>query len=210
MALRILLVDDHELFREGLSRVLAAEPGFEIAGRAGTIAEGLAVLASGAVDVVLLDHELEAAGAPDFILGAAERGFAGRILVLTAQVSGRDASLLLRQGVAGIFLKRHSAARLIETIRAVAAGEMWTDPGILQALAEWQGSGEPHRLTAREEHVLRGVFEGLANKQIAGNLLVSESAVKATLQRLFNKTGTRTRAQLVRAAMERAGDAGLS
>jgi DNA-binding NarL/FixJ family response regulator len=91
-------------------------------------------------------------------------------------------------------------------IRLVAQGQMWVDQKVLQMLAERVSDREEpvlqKMLTEREQQVLQGLFEGLTNKEIAGQLGVSESAVKATLQQLFQKTRVRTRSQLVRIALE--------
>ena len=88
----------------------------------------------------------------------------------------------------------------------VFAGGMWVDQKVIQLMADGVRRGEEQSLrkllTSREEDVLRGIFEGLTNKEIAAQLEVSESAVKATLQQLFQKTRVRTRSQLVRIALE--------
>ena len=107
-------------------------------------------------------------------------------------------------GVSGIFLKANSPDLLIEAIRAVMRGETWMDPTYA---AREKESARPEfarraRFTDRDRQVLRGVFDGLANKAIADCLQVSESAIKASLQQLFGKTGVRTRSQLVRVALE--------
>jgi DNA-binding NarL/FixJ family response regulator len=96
----------------------------------------------------------------------------------------------------------------VEAIRKLVAGEPWLDPRAMRSLiAGATGRSEEQRaaqaLTPRERFVLRGVFEGFTNKEIAGQLQISEGSVKAVLQQLFDKTGVRTRAQLVRIALER-------
>jgi DNA-binding NarL/FixJ family response regulator len=96
----------------------------------------------------------------------------------------------------------------VDAIRKLVAGEAWLDPRAMRSLiAGATGKSEEQRtsqsLTQRERSVLEGVFEGLTNKEIAVQLHVSEGSVKAVLQQLFDKTGVRTRAQLVRIALER-------
>jgi DNA-binding NarL/FixJ family response regulator len=95
---------------------------------------------------------------------------------------------------------------LAKAIRLVASGEMWMDQRVIHLMADGihrrEGQGFQKVLTEREQQVLRGIFEGLTNKEIATRLGVSESAVKATLQQLFQKTHVRTRSQLVRIALE--------
>src|SRR5215469_7917872 len=111
--IRMLLIDDHALFRESMTRVLGAEPDFHIE-HCGSIREALAMLAQRPFDLVLLDHDLGNERASQFLPAARERGFEGRVLVVTAWVSGTEARRLLRQGVAGIFLKKAPLAELVE------------------------------------------------------------------------------------------------
>jgi DNA-binding NarL/FixJ family response regulator len=204
--IRILLLDDHTLFRDGLSRLLDSEPDFEIAANCSSIAEALDIVRSQPVDIVLLDHDLGEETGSDFLVRAREAGYSGRLLMLTAGMTGVDSIEAVRRGVAGIFLKHNSPALLSEAIRKVMSGEAWLDKRQMQILAQAAAPAEQpaqRPLTDREHEVLRGVFEGLGNKEIAAKLGVSESSVKASLQNLFQKTGVRTRSQLVRIALER-------
>src|SRR5215469_1920017 len=202
--IRVLLIDDHALFRESVARVLSEDPGLEIE-HCGSIREGLAMLAGSRFDMVLLDHDLGNERASHFLPAARQNGYEGRVLVVTAWVSDMEARRLLRQGVAGIFLKKAPVAQLIEVIHAVAAGGAWIDPSFgvsPEPPGELSGTG----LTDRQRRVLRFVLEGLSNKEIAWRLQISESYVKAILQSLFHKTGVRTRGQLVRVAFEQYED----
>jgi DNA-binding NarL/FixJ family response regulator len=204
--IRLLLLDDHVLFREGLSRLLASEPGFEMVGNCGTSAEALEVLKGSPVDVVLLDFDLGEDHGSQFISAARRAGYAGKILMVTAGMDASESSIALQLGAAGIFLKHNSPVSLAKAIRLVASGEMWVDQRVIHLMADGihrrEGQSFQKVLTEREQQVLRGIFEGLTNKEIAARLGVSESAVKATLQQLFQKTRVRTRSQLVRIALE--------
>jgi DNA-binding NarL/FixJ family response regulator len=125
--------------------------------------------------------------------------------VVTAGVQKEQAADLIRNGISGIFMKHDSAALLIEGVRDVLAGKVWFDRELLQEAMSGPGvkqGSKADRFTERERQVLSGVFEGLANKEIAERIGASESSVKATLQQLFSKTGVRTRSQLVRIALE--------
>jgi len=121
------------------------------------------------------------------------------------------AAELIHSGISGVFLKHDSAALLVQAIRDVMAGKVWLNQDQLQTALRTQ-VGTPARdnrtrpFTVREQQVLSGVFEGLANKEIAARIGVSESSVKATLQQLFSKTGVRTRSQLVRVVLEQHRD----
>jgi DNA-binding NarL/FixJ family response regulator len=201
-------VDDHSLFRESLSRLLEAEPDFRIAGSCGSATEALDVLAREKADVVLLDFDLGEEQGSKFLENAAHRGFTGRVLMVTAGMSDAGTLRALEGGASGVFLKHSPPAQLIEAIHKVVNGEMWLDPKAVRSLvAGAAGKSEEQRasqpLSARERTVLKSVFEGLTNKEIAANLQISESSVKAVMQQLFDKTGVRTRSQLVRIALER-------
>jgi len=201
-SIRILLIDDHALFRESVSRVLASEAAMEVE-HCASIREALPLLAQRTFEVVLLDHDLGAERASQFLPAARQAGFHGQVLVVTAWVSENEARRLIRQGVAGIFLKHGPVAELTESIRAVAAGVTWIDQGLGLTREEGQaGETSPPAFNDRQRKVLRFVLEGLSNKEIAWRLQISESYVKAILQSLFHKTGVRTRGQLVRVAFE--------
>ncbi len=204
--IRLLLLDDHILFRESLSRLLASEPGIEMVAHCGTPAQALEILTRSEVDVVLLDFDLEDSQGTRFISAAAAGGYRGKVLMVTAGMSAADSYLAWRLGISGIFLKHSSPATLIQAIRQVAGGGTWVDQKAIPTAADWVGESGAQSadliLTPREQQVLRSVFEGLTNKEIAFRLAVSVSSVKATLQQLFQKTGVRTRGQLVRIAIE--------
>ncbi len=204
-AIRIVLLDDHALFRESVARLLGSEPGFEVVATCGSVQEALTTLRQGPVDIVLLDFDLGQSDGMQFMRSAGEQGYQGKVLVVTAGVGNEEAADLIRSGVSGIFTKSNSATLLAEGIRDVMAGKVWFDQVLLQEAmggARARPENQAGRFTERERLVLSCVFEGLANKEIAEKISVSESSVKATLQQLFSKTGVRTRSQLVRIALE--------
>jgi two-component system, NarL family, nitrate/nitrite response regulator NarL len=204
--IRVLILDDHNLFRRGIVRLLEIEPGVDVVAGSATIAEAIEALVTQPADVVLLDYDLGPERGSAFITRMREIGSDARVLVVTAGVSDRQAFELIQQGVAGIFLKADSPEMLVEAIRTVMSGESWLSQQhlklLVNGLSELPGM-EDKQFSTRERAVLRGVVEGLANKQIAGDLQISESSVKGALQQLFNKTGVRTRSQLVRVALDR-------
>ena len=201
----ILLVDDHALFRESIARLLTSEPDFQVVAHCESIDKALATLRKMHVDIVLLDFDLGQQDGGEFLQLARQQGYVGRVLVVTAGVEKEQAASLIRNGISGIFMKHDSAALLIAGIRDVLAGKVWFDQALLQEAIGGIGGrqeSKTERFTERERQVLSHVFEGLANKEIAERLAITESAVKATLQQLFSKTGVRTRSQLVRIALE--------
>jgi two-component system, NarL family, nitrate/nitrite response regulator NarL len=206
--IRILLVDDHSLFRDSLSRLLQNEPGFRMVGSCATVAEALSIIASEQPDIVLLDYDLGEEQGSVALAEIRKHGFKGRVLMVTAGMSDAATVRMLESGSEGIFLKHSSPAQLVEAIRRMIAGEPWLDPRAMRSLiAGATGKSEEQRstqvLTQRERFVLQGVFEGLTNKEIAAQLQVSEGSIKAVMQQLFDKTGVRTRSQLVRIALEK-------
>lgn len=203
--LRLLLLDDHVLFREGLRRLLVTESDFETVAECGSPAEALEVLSRSAVDVILLDFDLGEETGTNFITQAQRAGYRGKILIVTAGMIPLDVTVARNLGVSGIFLKHNSPKTLLEAIRDVARGREWMDSRAVPSVpvAVDRSTQVNAQLTQRELQVLRSVFEGLTNKEIAHNIGASQSSVKATLQRLFEKTGVRTRSQLVRIAIER-------
>lgn len=206
--IRVLIVDDHHLFRSGVVRLLESEPDMHVTACA-TLAEALEIVTHEPVDVILLDYDLGHERGSDLVVLMKERGIRLPVLVVTAGVSSRQLMDLMQHGVAGIFPKADSPEALVEAIRKVYAGEAWLKQDHLQLLVQnisqpAQQSDSP--LSSRERAVLRAVVEGLANKEIAAELQISESSVKAALQLVFNKTGVRTRSQLVRVALDRYRD----
>lgn len=207
--IRILLLDDHALFRESVSRLLSAESDFDVVADCGTVEDGLQTLRRKSVDVLLLDFDLGEHDGREFLRLAKAQGFDGRVLIVTAGVDPGSASHLMRMGISGVFRKHDSAALLAQGIREVMAGKIWMSQDQLQSALRadtTQQAAATKRFTERERQVLSYVFDGLANKEIAGRLSVSEGSVKATLQQLFSKTGVRTRSQLVRAVLEQYKD----
>ena len=206
--IRLLIIDDHSLFREGLVRLLAAEPGFKVVGSCGHLGDARIVLNREPVDLVLLDYDLETEQGSEFLEEARRLGKTLKVLMVTAGMSSAGMLNVIEAGASGIFLKHSPPAQLAEAIRRVSDGEMWLDPRAVKPVVQGasrvaERSKLESLLSEREKTVLKGVLEGASNKAIAATLNLSESSVKAVLQQLFLKTGVRTRSQLVRVALER-------
>jgi two-component system nitrate/nitrite response regulator NarL len=205
-AIRIYLLDDHSLFREGLRRLLTTDERFIIAGQSGSPSQALEDLAATRPDILVLDYDLGGENALTFLNRLKGIDFDGKILVVTAGLPDKDALALIKGGIAGIFHKQDSPEDLQRAILEVSQGRVLIDQQYLQAIVAGAGPQESVRFTERERTTLRYLLQGLANKEIASNLNISESAVKATLQQLFSKTGVRTRSQLVLLAIEKYRD----
>jgi len=203
--IRLYLLDDHALFREGLLRLLAGDAAIDVVGAAGTVEEAERDVFRLPIDVLILDFELHGAPVTPFVRRLREDEFPGRILIVTAGLVDRDAVELIRLGVSGVFHKQHAPEELRRTIQEVHEGRVLIEQRYLHQLVQSSDRGAT-RFTERDRKILRFVVEGLANKEIAAELGISESAAKASLQQLFAKTGVRTRSQLVRVALEQHRD----
>jgi two-component system nitrate/nitrite response regulator NarL len=203
---RILLLDDHTIFRQGLVNLLRTQPDLESPLHCGSVGEALLALAAVRPDIVLLDIDLGTESGFDFLVQARRNGFDGPVLVLTAGISEDEEQRLEPHGISGILRKDISIDVLAERIRELAG--IQSHAGFARSVLSNSspGSKRPKSLTSREIEVLRLLLEGHANKQIAHELGCTESAVKGIIQQLFHKSGTATRSQLVRAALEQYRD----
>lgn len=209
---RILLVDDHSLFRESLVRLLESEPDFSVVDHCAAVSRAVEVILRDSVDVVLLDYDLGEERGTDLLRALDASQKSAKVLIVTAGMDDRITMDVLNAGVAGVLYKHSDPSQLVDAIRKIARGEMWLDKDAVRSLlsgAQSVAAEVPaaRPLTVRQQEVLSGILDGLTNKEIAWNLKVSESSIKAVIQELFHKAGVRTRSQLVRVAIEKhAGD----
>jgi two-component system, NarL family, nitrate/nitrite response regulator NarL len=179
-----------------------------VVAQCGSTTEALGMLNRN-VDMVLLDVDLGNERALGFVEAARNFLFEGRILVVTAGISGQEAIRLLEAGVSGILHKRHSSQILCESIRKIAAGETYLEGTYLTSLMQSVDRTRPHgnpKLTERDRALMRYLLKGLTNREIGTNLEISEGAVKASLRLLFEKMNVRSRTQLVKVALEQYQD----
>jgi DNA-binding NarL/FixJ family response regulator len=201
--IRVLIVDDHPIVREGVTTVLEHEGDIDVVGAAGSIEEGLRLAAKFHPNVVLLDLRLPDASSFDGVSSFAREGRG--IVVFTAYDADEDVFRAIRGGARGYLLKGSPAVEIAQAIRQVHAGESYLSPRIAAKLV--QGIAEPRGrtglLSARERGVVRLVAAGLSNRQIAQTLSISERTVKFHVTAIFNKLGADNRAQAVAIAAER-------
>lgn len=206
--IRIVMVDDHGLFRESLKRLLEGVHRFKIVARCANATAAIEQLSKTPADVVLLDYDLGEETALPLLRQLKERWTDLKVLMVTAGMSDDVTLQVMEAGVSGIFLKNNDPDHLITAIERIHAGEIWLDEKTLQALVTGRQSRKEsiermRPLTERQSEVLHGILDGLANKEIAWKLKISETSVKAVIQELFRKAGVRTRSQLVRIAIEK-------
>ncbi|MDR6935981.1 response regulator transcription factor [Luteibacter sp. 3190] len=198
--IRILVVDDHPVFRAGLVAILSGAPDLHVLGEAATGQEAISLFRMHRPDVTLVDMML-----PDFpgdrvILGIRQLDPGARSVVVTAFAGDCVARRALNAGAQAYLLKSATGADLIDTIRAVHRGEQRIDAEVAQQLASFQGQ---EVLSERELDVLRGVAMGFENKQIASRLGLSPETVKEYVSNAMAKLRARNRAHAVSLAQAR-------
>jgi len=201
--IRIVLADDHPVVREGLRGMLAAEPGLEVVGEAGSGSEAVALVGRLRPDVVLMDLRMPGGDGVEAITKIRASGDSGaRIIVLTTYDTDADILRAVEAGAAGYLLKDSPRADLLRAIRAAARGETVLAPAVAGRLISRVREPRAEALSARETEVLALVARGLTNVQIGRALYVSEATVKTHLMRACNKLGVTGRAAAVAKAMQ--------
>lgn len=199
--IRIVLVDDHPLVREGIRGMLARSADIEVVGQAASGPEGVALAAKLSPDVVLMDLRMPGGDGVPAIREIRRRSRSRpRVLVLTTYDTDRDVRSALEAGADGYLLKDARRAELIRAVHELAAGRPVLVPSALAALT---GRAGESTLSPREAEVLRLVAQGLTNGAIASRLLISESTVKTHLLHVYAKLEVADRASAVRVAWER-------
>jgi DNA-binding NarL/FixJ family response regulator len=200
---RILLVDDHRVLREGLERILGFCEDFEVVGSAADGKQALEEARRLKPDLVLLDLALPGMHGLEVIPRLLERESHPRILVLTVHDDDEMATKAVRAGAHGYILKSTSSQELTTAIRRVAAGGQYYDPVVVRGLMR-EGQADPQeQLTEKEAIVLRLVAAGLTNREIAAQLYVSIDTVKSHLESVFRKLGVSDRTHAVAVALRR-------
>lgn len=204
--IRVLLVDDQELVREGLRRILHPDEGFEIAGECADGSAALEAVERVAVDVVVMDVRMKGMDGVEATRRLRERSGAPPVLVLTTFDDDEVLSGALRAGAAGFILKDAPGEELIRSTRTVANGDAWLDHSVTaRVLATYRSSSPPSpelkaridELTPRELDVLRLVGRGSTNAEVADALFVSEATVKSHIGHIFTKLDLRDRAAAI-------------
>jgi DNA-binding NarL/FixJ family response regulator len=202
--IRVAVVDDHPVVRQGLVAALEDEADFEVVGSAASAEEAFSLVERHLPDVVLLDLELPGINGVEAIPRLTELNPDGRVLVFTAYETDERVLGAIRSGAKGYLLKGATADEIARSVRIVAAGGSALAPRIAARLVdEFAGPRGAGRLTAREREVLRLIAQGLPSKQVAQALNISERTVKFHVSSLLRKLGADNRAQAVALAAER-------
>lgn len=202
--IRVAVVDDHPVVREGLVSILKDEPDFDVVGSAGSAEDLLTLVDRAKPDVVLIDLELPEMNGVQAIERLAQTAPQTRLIVFTAYDTEEKIADALRAGAKGYLLKGASADRIGRAIRDVHAGGSALEPRVASRLvARLRGASPSTALTSREREVLRLISQGQSNRQIAKRLSITERTVKYHVGSILNKLGADNRAQAVALAAER-------
>ncbi|MFZ0180153.1 MAG: response regulator transcription factor [Candidatus Dormiibacterota bacterium] len=195
--IRLLIVDDHSVVREGLRVFLRLQEGIEVVGEAASAGEAVSVAATSSPDVVLLDLVMPEGDGIGAISRLLEVAPGVRVLVLTSFADDAQIFAAIAAGAAGYLLKDVDPQALADGIRDVHAGRPALHASVAARLMRRSGSPRPtsDHLTPRERDVLRLVVEGLANKQIAQRLGIGEKTIKTHVSRVLAKLGVTDRTQ---------------
>jgi DNA-binding NarL/FixJ family response regulator len=200
---RVLLVDDHPVVREGVRAMLAAEPDIEVAGEAGSGDEAVALARDRAFDVILMDLRMPGTDGVDAIGRLVAGNPAARIVVLTTYETDADILRAVEAGAVGYLLKDSPRAEVANAIMAAARGETVLAPSVAARLMTRVRRPQRDSLSAREVEVLQLVARGMTNADIGQRLFISEATVKTHLLRAFGKLGVSDRTAAVTTAIER-------
>jgi len=201
--IRLLIVDDHPIVRDGLRGVFSGDPAFDVVGEAGDGLEAIARAGALDVDVVLMDLRMPRMGGVEAITELRRTAPAVRVLVLTTFDTDRDVLPAVEAGATGYLLKDTPRAELVRAVRAAHRGEAVLSPAVAgRLMGQVRGPG-PEVLSARELEVLTLVAAGSTNREAAQRLFISEATVKTHLLRACTKLGVSGRTAAVAAAAER-------
>jgi DNA-binding NarL/FixJ family response regulator len=193
--IRVVVADDHAVVRGGLDQLLATAGDIELVGSAANGDEAVRMVAELRPDVVLMDLSMPVLDGVEATRRIAASGSGARVVVLTSFADDRHIADALHAGAIGYMLKHAEPDALLDAVRAAAAGDAPLAPKAARVLLEDRAGRADRTLSAREEEVVRLVAAGLANKQIARRLGISERTVKAHLTSVFARLGVTDRTQ---------------
>ena len=202
---RLAIVDDHPIFRDGLRRVLESEPGLTVVAEGADGMDAIRIAKESRPDVMLLDVAMPRLDGVNAL--SAPEMMETRVIVLTAALDERQVVKAVELGARGIVLKEAATRTLIDSIRGVMNGRLMVAPDVANTLAQAAGrrsdrDSRPYGLTARECDIVAAISEGKSNRDIAADLGISLQTVKHHLTSIFDKTRTTSRLELALVALK--------
>ncbi len=204
--IRILIADDHPIFRDGLRRLLEAEPGLRVAGEAADGTEAVKLASQLKPDILLLDLAMPHLPGLEALRELATLSSPVRTILLTAAIEKEQIVEALQLGARGVVLKESATQILLKSIRSVMAGEYWVGresvSDLVKALRDLmpgpraRGREKSFGLTSRELEIVSAIVSGYVNKEIAQKFSLSEQTVKHHLSNIFDKLGVSNRLEL--------------
>lgn len=193
--IRVLVVDDHPVVRQGLRTFLDLQDDIAVVGEAGDGKSAVAAAEELRPDVVLLDLRMPGSDGLEALHGLRERGIPAKVLVITSFTEPTAVLPAMRAGAAGYVYKDVDPSSLVTAIRSIHAGHVLLHPDVARLLAAGDGQPAGTHLTVREREVLTEVARGRSNREIARNLAVSEKTVKTHVSAILGKLGVQDRTQ---------------
>ncbi len=195
--IRIIIADDHAIFREGLRRLLVSEKDFVVIAEASDGKEAVLLTQKLKPDIVLLDLAMPRVPGMEALRELARAKVSAYTILLTAAIEPFEISSAMRLGARGVVLKASPPELLLRCIRAVSEGEYWIGSGLLKDWAHLgQGPGGGSELTSREVEIVSAIKTGRSNKEIAAQMSISEETVKRHLSNIYAKLGISSRLEL--------------
>ena len=201
-SIRIILADDHAIFRDGLRRLLATQPDFEVVGEASDGKEAIALAAELKPDVLLLDLAMPRVPGMEVLRELSREETPVRTILLTAAIQPFAVNSALQLGARGIVLKASPPEMLLKSIRSVHEGQFWVGSEPVSSWARAGQSGGGFGLTSREIEIIAAIKQGSSNRDIATQLAISEETVKRHLSNIYGKLGVSSRLELAVLASE--------
>ncbi|MCI0389963.1 MAG: response regulator transcription factor [Acidobacteria bacterium] len=199
-AIRILIVDDHPVVREGLAVMIGTQPDLKVVASAATGTQAVELFSQHRPDITLMDLRLPGMNGIEAIRTIRQEFPDSRFIVVTTYHGDQDVFQAFQAGASSYILKEMFGEEMLKAIRTVHAGERYIPPGVASSLYEHFSRPD---LTPRELDVLRLIVKGLSNKQIGGALGLTEGSIKSLVNKILGKLGVSDRAQAITTALQR-------